>query len=190
MLAASHAARQLIRIHRNVHLIRAGWRVESHLNSPSTNSTLHRPLTSVSRMASLDTITQSLASLSIKPMASASHAAATSPAAWLEALTATKSAPESFELIKTLVYKPKTAKTAVPVPVVVIARDGTETNSGTIGKKLNLKELRLASGDLLTEFFGLDKDSRAFFGPLRSIVYSLELQFLLSHLIKIPSQKF
>lgn len=59
-----------------------------------------------------------------------------------------------------MVYKPKTAKTAIPVPVVVIARDETETNAGAIGKKLNLKELRMANEELLTEFFALDKDSR------------------------------
>jgi hypothetical protein len=29
-----------------------------------------------------------------------------------------------------------------------------------LGKKLSLKELRLASGDLLSEFFSLNKDSR------------------------------
>jgi len=74
-------------------------------------------------------------------------------------LLANESTPKSFELIKTLVYKPKTAKTATPVPVVVIARDHTEINSAAIGKKLNLKELRLASADLLTDFFALDKDS-------------------------------
>lgn len=75
-------------------------------------------------------------------------------------MIANETTPKEFELIKTLVYKPKTAKTATPIPVVVIARDATETNSGAIGKKLNLKELRLAAGDLLTEFFALDKDSR------------------------------
>ncbi|KNZ81627.1 Putative prolyl-tRNA synthetase C19C7.06 [Termitomyces sp. J132] len=110
-------------------------------------------------MASLDSITSTLAALSIKPSSSVTHAAATSPAEWKEALIAHKSTPKDFELIKTLVYKPKTAKTATPVPVVVIARDTTETNSGAIGKALNLKELRLASADLLTEFFSLDKDS-------------------------------
>ncbi|KAF9457548.1 hypothetical protein BDZ94DRAFT_1175283 [Collybia nuda] len=110
-------------------------------------------------MASLDAITNSLAALSIKPTASVSHAATTSPASWRDALIANEATPPSFELIKTLVYKPKTAKTATPIPVVVIARDATETNSGAIGKKLNLKELRLAAGDLLTEFFALDKDS-------------------------------
>ncbi|KAK7472306.1 hypothetical protein VKT23_000426 [Stygiomarasmius scandens] len=107
----------------------------------------------------MDAVTQSLASLSLKPTAQVSHAATTSPAAWKDALASTQGVPASFELIKTLVYKPKTAKTATPVPVVVIARDSTSASSGAIGKKLNLKELRLASEDLLKEFFALDKDS-------------------------------
>jgi prolyl-tRNA synthetase len=111
---------------------------------------------------STDSITQSLAVLSISPVGTVLHNATNSPAAWREALNATPSAPKSFELIKTVVYKPKTAKSAIPVPVVVIARDETETNSGALGKKLNLKELRLASEDLLKEFFSLDKDSRKY----------------------------
>ncbi|KII91193.1 hypothetical protein PLICRDRAFT_51368 [Plicaturopsis crispa FD-325 SS-3] len=110
-------------------------------------------------MASLDSVVKSLDSLSIKSAATIQHTSAESPAAWREALDAHPDAPKPFELIKTLVYKPKTAKTATPVPVVVIARDETETSTGPLGKKLNLKELRLASGDLLTEFFSLDKDS-------------------------------
>ncbi|KAG6885564.1 hypothetical protein C0993_012807 [Termitomyces sp. T159_Od127] len=110
-------------------------------------------------MASLDSVTSALAALSIKPASSITHAATTSPAEWKEALIANESTPKGFELIKTLVYKPKTAKTATPVPVVVIARDSTQTVSAEIGKALNLKELRLASADLLTEFFSLDKDS-------------------------------
>ncbi|KAG6887856.1 hypothetical protein C0992_010460 [Termitomyces sp. T32_za158] len=110
-------------------------------------------------MASLDSVTSALAVLHIKPASAIAHAATTSPAEWKDALIADETTPKGFELIKTLVYKPKTAKTATPVPVVVIARDSTETNSGAIGKALNLKELRLASADLLTEFFSLDKDS-------------------------------
>ncbi|CAA7268383.1 unnamed protein product [Cyclocybe aegerita] len=109
-------------------------------------------------MATSDLV-QKLEKLSIKPSTTISHAETSSPGAWKDALTASGSAPASFELVKTLVYKPKTAKTATPVPVVVIAREETETNSGAIGKKLNLKELRLASEDLLTEFFSLDKNS-------------------------------
>ncbi|KAI9460817.1 hypothetical protein HD554DRAFT_2206822 [Boletus coccyginus] len=110
-------------------------------------------------MSSTDPSTASLASLSITPAATVIHAETNSPASWRDALLANPSVPESFELIKTLVYKPKTAKTATPVPVVVIARDETETSSSALGKKLNLKELRLASEDLLAEFFGLDKNS-------------------------------
>jgi prolyl-tRNA synthetase len=109
---------------------------------------------------SIDSITSTLSSLSIQPTTSTTnHAAATNPADWRAALEAASEAPKGFELLKTLIYKPKTAKTATPVPVVVIARELTETNSGSIGKALNLKELRLASPDLLTEFFGVDKDS-------------------------------
>jgi hypothetical protein len=110
----------------------------------------------------MDAVTRSLASLSIAPAAHVSHSDTTSPATWREALDAnTSTTPlKPFELIKTLVYKPKTAKTATPIPVVVIARDDTETNSAAIGKKLNLKDMRLASEDLLTEFFSLDKNSR------------------------------
>ncbi|PPQ69797.1 hypothetical protein CVT24_003073 [Panaeolus cyanescens] len=114
-------------------------------------------------------LVQKLESLSIKPSVSLKHAETTSPASWKEAIIASGSAPAEFELIKTLVYKPKTAKTATPVPVVVIARDATETNSGAIGKKLNLKELRLASEDLLKEFFSLNKDSLSPFSITESV---------------------
>ena len=109
--------------------------------------------------SSVNDIVQKLKSLSIEPRATIAHAETSSTATWKEALIASGSAPKTFEIIKTLVYKPKTAKTAIPVPVVVIARDETDTNSAAIGKKLNLKELRLASEDLLTEFFSLDKNS-------------------------------
>ena len=107
-------------------------------------------------------VTERLAAVSITPSATLEHTVQTSPASWREAITASGSAPPSFELTKTLVFKPKTAKSATPVPVVVIAREETETSSSSLGKKLNLKELRLANADLLTEFFALDKDSRMF----------------------------
>lgn len=109
---------------------------------------------------SIDSITASLATLSIKPTATVSHAQTNSPQSWREALEASSSTPQGFELIKTLVYKPKTAKTATPVPVFVIARESSDVPSGVLGKHLNLKELRLASEDLLKEFFSLDKNSR------------------------------
>ena len=111
-------------------------------------------------MAFQDRLASAFSALNITPASTVSHAETTSPAAWRETLVANESSPKTFELIKTLVYKPKTAKSATPVPVVVIARDETETNTGAIAKLLNLKELRLASEDLLTEFFSLDKNSR------------------------------
>lgn len=111
------------------------------------------------RTLTMDSVTQALSALSLKPT-TVDHSTTDSPAAWRTALAAT-AAPEPYQLLKTLVYKPKTAKSAVPIPVVVIAPDSVNPNSGAIGKKLNLKELRLASEDLLKEFFSLDKDSRA-----------------------------
>ena len=109
---------------------------------------------------SLDALTAQLAQLSIAPAATVAHAPAASPAAWREALEAHADAPKGFELVKALVYKPKTAKTATPVPVLVIARESTNVPVTTLGKVLNLKELRFAAEDLLKEFFALDKDSR------------------------------
>lgn len=167
------------RSHHNVlHLIRPfscarTWkRVDSYPSSLSSSSSPHLfvlprlqqhknfHLSIPLQMGSLENITKSLAGLSITPAATVEHAPASSPAAWREALGGKPSVPGSFELIKTIVYKPKTAKTATPVPLVVIAREGTDVISGALGKKLGLKDLRLASEDLLTEFFSLDKNSR------------------------------
>ncbi|CAE6380866.1 unnamed protein product [Rhizoctonia solani] len=110
-------------------------------------------------MVATDELTARLSALSLAPSALAAHPAVSNPGQWKEALGQAPGVPSSFELCKTLVFKPKTAKTATPVPVVVIARDETETSSGALGKKFNLKDLRLATDDLLKEFFALDKDS-------------------------------
>ncbi|KZV99616.1 proline-tRNA ligase [Exidia glandulosa HHB12029] len=87
------------------------------------------------------------------------HDPAPNPAAWKSALASASGTPSSYTLTKTLVFKPKTAKGAVPVPVVVVAHEETETSSGALGKKLNLKELRLAAEDLIQEFFSSSKDT-------------------------------
>lgn len=115
--------------------------------------------TTTKSMVTSDELTKRLEALSLAPTAKVAHPAVTNPAEWKDILAQTPGAPASFELCKTLVFKPKTAKTATPVPVVVIARDETETNSGALGKKFNLKDLRLAADDLLAEFFSLDKHS-------------------------------
>jgi prolyl-tRNA synthetase len=164
--------------------------IESYRN----RTLVKRPLTTISRyttsttMNSLESVSQSLAGLSIIPSASITHAETNSPASWREALLATSSAPKSFELIKTLVYKPKTAKTAIPVPVVVIAREETETSSSALGKKLNLKELRLASEDLLAEFFALDKNSCTLF--LKTRCNLSDLQGRSVSLLSLTSETF
>jgi len=116
---------------------------------------------------SLDKTLSALAALSIEPNGSLFHAAARDPTSWKAALdgapqSTSAAVPLSYKLTKTLVFKPKTAKTATPVPVVVIASDETDTkNSAALGKRVNQKELRLAGDDLIQEFFALDKDSRA-----------------------------
>ncbi|RCI03058.1 hypothetical protein CU098_001028, partial [Rhizopus stolonifer] len=86
-----------------------------------------------------------------------SHDAVSDNKAWAEALTNTKDV--TFEITKTLILKPKTAKTAAPTPVVVIALDSTETNATALGKKLSLKDCRFANEDLLKETFQADKAS-------------------------------
>ncbi|TFY83313.1 hypothetical protein EWM64_g687, partial [Hericium alpestre] len=58
-------------------------------------------------MVSLESVTKTLSELSIAPTASVSHAQAKPPAAWREALQSDPAAPKSFELVKTLVFKPK-----------------------------------------------------------------------------------
>jgi prolyl-tRNA synthetase len=175
MRALLHAVRRIHELSCGIKVVRGDLHLTritygpNFIESYRNRVLVKRPLTTISRyttsttMTSLESVAQSLAGLSITPSASITHAETNSPASWREALLATSSAPKSFELIKTLVYKPKTAKTAIPVPVVVIAREETETSSSALGKKLNLKELRLASEDLLAEFFALDKNSCTFF---------------------------
>ncbi|CAO3617536.1 unnamed protein product [Cunninghamella echinulata] len=53
---------------------------------------------------------------------------------------------------------PKTAKTATPTPVVVIALEFTETNATAIGKKLGLKDCRFANENILKETFSTTKE--------------------------------
>ncbi|CDR46604.1 CYFA0S24e00936g1_1 [Cyberlindnera fabianii] len=62
---------------------------------------------------------------------------------------------EGASATKTLVFKPKTAKTAVPVPVVVVALQTTQTPAGAIAAAAGVKEPRLAKEDLVQEFFGV-----------------------------------
>ena len=114
--------------------------------------------------STVDVLAERLAAASLTPTlgaATVEHAAQTSPAEWRTALGGLSfgDPPKPYELLKTLVFKPRTAKTATPVPVLVVAGENAEVSAGALGKALSLKELRLAAPELLTEFFGVDKDS-------------------------------
>lgn len=41
---------------------------------------------------------------------------------------------------------------------MIIAPESTETPSGPLGKKLSVKEMRLAAEDLIKDFFSCSKD--------------------------------
>lgn len=59
----------------------------------------------------------------------------------------------SYSLSKVLVFKPKTPKTQTPVPVVVISLNETKTPANVIAQAAGVKEPRLASSDVVAEFF-------------------------------------
>ncbi|KAK6463356.1 hypothetical protein DFJ63DRAFT_286460 [Scheffersomyces coipomensis] len=73
----------------------------------------------------------------------------------LAALSLATVSDENALPTKTVIFKPKTAKTAVPVPVVVFALHSTQTPSGAIAKAAGVKEPRLAKDDLIQEFFNV-----------------------------------
>lgn len=109
-------------------------------------------------MSSADsTVIQLLSGLSISPK-TVSHEAVADNKAWQAALE--KAQPDvKYNLTKTLVLKPKTAKSAAPTPLFILALDSSETNITAIGKSLGLKECRFANEDLLKETFNDDKTS-------------------------------
>lgn len=73
----------------------------------------------------------------------------------LAALSIAQVSSESLVATKALVFKPKTAKTAATVPVVVFALQTTQTPGGAIATAAGVKEPRLAKEDLVQEYFGV-----------------------------------
>ncbi|KAI8052995.1 hypothetical protein BDF22DRAFT_686520 [Syncephalis plumigaleata] len=106
-------------------------------------------------MTTLEDILAHLAALSISP-SSTSHDAVNAGAAWKEELNKNN---VDAHVTKTLVFKPKTAKTAVATPVVVIALEETTVPLGPLAKKINVKEMRMAAPELLQEVFSVEKDN-------------------------------
>ncbi|KAK9473054.1 uncharacterized protein V1510DRAFT_364453 [Dipodascopsis tothii] len=105
-------------------------------------------------MASLETVLSSLAKLSVAEPTVVAHAAAGSDAEWTAAVAAAGAA-EPYELTKTLVLKPKTAKSAAVVPIVVVALAATRTSTSVVSKALSAKDARLATAELVQETFGI-----------------------------------
>ncbi|KAJ1974511.1 hypothetical protein H4R35_003572 [Dimargaris xerosporica] len=68
-------------------------------------------------------------------------------------------APADAIRTKTLVLKPKTAKSAPVTPVVVVALEQTATNLSALAKHLALKDMRMANEDLLLDVFAVGKDA-------------------------------
>lgn len=58
--------------------------------------------------------------------------------------------------VKSLVFKPKTAKTATPIPIVVVALQSTSTPSPLLAQATSLKDPRLARDELFQSFFKCD----------------------------------
>jgi hypothetical protein len=140
---------------------------------PNNLRTLHSSLQSrtssppshLGNQMTLETCLATLAACKIEPKGSLSHAPTTTdPTSWKSAIQEAPShaatVPSEYKLTKTLVFKPKTAKSAVPIPLVLIAAEDTDTKAtNVLGKQLNLKELRLASDDLIKEIFGAEKNT-------------------------------
>lgn len=101
-----------------------------------------------------DIVLETLNKLSISPKV-VSHVSVSDAKSWAEALNE----EVTFALTKTLILKPKTAKTAPVTPIVVIALEATETNATALGKKLSLKDCRFANEDLLSATFKATKDT-------------------------------
>lgn len=64
--------------------------------------------------------------------------------------------PANAVATKSLVFKPKTAKSATPVPIVVVALHSTQTPGAAVAAAAGAKDPRLARDDLCQSFFGCE----------------------------------
>jgi prolyl-tRNA synthetase len=85
----------------------------------------------------------------------ATHGPVTNAASWKEALATTTIPAHPHVLTKTLVFKPKVAKTQTAVLIMVVALDSTGTSASQVAKSAGEKDARLAAADLVQETFGV-----------------------------------
>jgi prolyl-tRNA editing enzyme YbaK/EbsC (Cys-tRNA(Pro) deacylase) len=88
----------------------------------------------------------------------ATHAPVSNAATWKDALAQSSVPSAPHTLTKTLVFKPKVAKTQQAVLIMVVALEATATTSGHVAKSAGEKEARLAAADLVKETFGVTVD--------------------------------
>lgn len=98
-----------------------------------------------------DSLSSAMSNLNVS---SHSHPAPSADAPWSSHL------PAGTLATKTLVFKPKTAKTAQVKPVVVVALESTDVgSSGVLAKELGIKEMRAAADDVWKQWLGADKET-------------------------------
>lgn len=83
------------------------------------------------------------------------HSDTSNAATWQDALSTSKSVPEGYLLTKTLVFKPKVAKSQTAVLIMVVALEDTATSAGQIAKAAGEKEARFAAADIVLETLGV-----------------------------------
>jgi len=79
------------------------------------------------------------------------HAPVNNTAEWKAALATTRVPSTPHVLTKTLVFKPKVAKSQQAVLIMVVALDSTATSAGHVAKSAGEKEARLAAADIVKE---------------------------------------
>jgi len=83
------------------------------------------------------------------------HAPVTNAVEWKEALATTRVPSTPHVLTKTLVFKPKVAKSQQALLIMVVALDSTATSAGHVAKSAGEKEARLAAADVVKETLGV-----------------------------------
>jgi prolyl-tRNA synthetase len=84
------------------------------------------------------------------------HPATTNSSSWKAALANTATPAEGYLLTKTLVFKPKVAKSETPIMIVVVALDDTATSSSQIAKAAGEKDARFATAEAVKEALGVN----------------------------------
>ncbi|CCE66098.1 hypothetical protein TPHA_0O01300 [Tetrapisispora phaffii CBS 4417] len=81
--------------------------------------------------------------------------------------------------VKSLVFKPKTPKSATPVPILVVALAETKTPANLIASETNSKDPRLARDDVFKSFFNVDNGKLFNLSHLLNLSASSEIQILI-----------